>query len=1163
MISSTKSSKHYSFSKIADFINNSNVHFRTKRQTDLKPKNTYLRLILFVSIILGIYSCNNSPAPDAKQAAALEEGFLNPPNEAKPRVWWHWMNGNVTKDGISKDLNWMHRNGIGGFQNFDAGLASPQIVEKRLVYMTPEWKDAFRFTTELADSLGLEMAIAGSPGWSESGGPWVKPEEAMKKVVWSEMRIDGGQTFSGVLPHPPTVSGTFQNLGAEGPIGAAEDSDHLPEYYRDISVIAYQVPVNDFTLGELNPTITSSGGKFSLEQLTDGDLVRSVELPYKTPGEYSWIQFEFKEPVSVQSLTIVTGGGGGRFNFGGGGSATQNLEVSNDGKNFEKVIDIQGGRTAQKTLAFNAVTGKYFRINIQTPEPSRGNDMMAMMGFGGGNQPAPTGTPVMEVVLNTGARINRFEDKAGFATATDLEEVPTPEVSNAISKENIIDLTSQMAEDGTLNWDVPEGKWNVIRLGFSLTGRENHPASPEATGFEVDKLNPEYVRNYFTNYLDQYKDATGGLMGNRGLQYIITDSWEAGTQNWTDNMAAEFKARRGYELTPWLPALTGKVISSAKESDEFLWDFRRTLEELVAEYHYDQSTEILAERGMGRYSESHEGGRALIADGMEVKRTAAVPMSATWTPGGFGGPGPDVAIRHKADVRESASVSHIYGQKYVAAESLTAIGTAWAWSPRLLKPVADVMLASGLNRFVIHTSVHQPVDDHIPGLGLGPFGQWFTRHETWAEQAIAWITYLARSSYMLQKGKFVADVAYLYGESHNITELFGNELPDVPAGYEYDFVNADALLNALKINNGKITSPGGAAYKLLVLDESTTEMTLPVLQRIKELVSAGAVVSGNKPVGTPSLKDDAAQFNALTNELWPIENGINTVGAGKIYTGYPLSEVMKREEITPDFSYTKPKEDTELLHVHRQLDDIDIYWVNNRNDQEEDLEATFRVSGKEVEIWHPETGVIEKASYSISDEVTTVHLHLSPNDAVFVVFRSEAKSDSYTAPKANETELAEIKGPWNVSFVSKVGTPFQESFEALSPWNENADEKIKYFSGEGTYKKMIDVPAEWLNDGSNILIDLGEVENLAEVIVNGKSVGIVWKKPFRVNISAALHEGENELEIKVVNLWVNRLIGDAQPDVEEKLTYTTMPFYRADSPLKPSGLLGPVTLIKK
>ncbi|MGW8317256.1 MAG: glycosyl hydrolase [Bacteroidales bacterium] len=1121
----------------------------------IRRKHFLFCFTLLAALSLFLVQCTSSD----NAAVKLEQGFSDPPPEAKPRVWWHWMNGNVTQDGIRKDLEWMHRNGIGGFQNFDAGMTTPQVVEKRLVFMTPEWKDAFRFTTELADSLGLEMAIAGSPGWSESGGPWVKPEEAMKKVVWSELRIEGGQSFSGLLPHPPTVSGTFQNLGAEGPIGASEETD-LPEYYEDIAVIAYRIPINDFTLRELQPRVTSSGGRFNLNQLTDGDLVQSAELPYKEPGEYAWIQFEFSEPTAVQAITVVTGGGGNRFGFGGGGPVNQFLEVSNDGKSFEKVIDISGGRATQKTLAFDAVTGKYFRVNILTPEPSRGNDMMAMMGFGGGNRPEPTGTDIMELVLHTGAYVNRFEDKAGFATATDLETVPTPNVTNPIVKDEILDLTSMMLPDGTLQWDVPEGRWNIVRLGFSLTGRQNHPASPEATGFEVDKLDPGYVSDYFNNYLDQYKDATGGLMGKRGLQYIITDSWEAGTQNWTDNMATEFKNRMGYDITPWLPVLSGKVVASGPDSDKFLWDFRRTLEELVAEYHYDQATKILNERGMGRYSESHEGGRALIGDGMEVKRTAAVPMSATWTPGGFGGNEGGVATRFKADVRESASVSHIYGQNYVAAESLTAMGTAWAWSPRLLKPVADMELASGLNRFVIHTSVHQPVDDKIPGLGLGPFGQWFTRHETWAEQAIAWTTYLARSSYMLQQGKFVADVAYMYGESHNITELFGRQLPQVPAGYEYDFINADALLNVLEVDGGRLITPSGMNYGVLALDASTSQMTVPVLQRIKDLVMAGAVVSGPAPEGTPSLKDDPAVFETLVNELWPEVKGENTLGEGKVYNGYSLLEVLEMEQIAPDFTYEKPQEDTEVLYVHRKLDNMDIYWVNNRNDRVEELATTYRVEGRIPEIWHPENGQIEEASYSIEGGVTHVPLHLEPNDAVFVVFSKKAKASSNVVPTPEETKLATLEGPWEVSLQSKVGAPIETRFESLTPWNESERSDIRYFSGTGIYLHTLTVQPDWLTGSSKIFIDLGEVENLAEVVVNGKSMGIVWKKPFKLDITGALVEGENTLQIRVTNLWVNRLIGDQQPGAEVS-TYTTMPFYRADSPLKPSGLLGPVTII--
>jgi hypothetical protein len=1099
----------------------------------------------------------------SEESANLEAGFLNPPESAKPRVWWHWMNGNITKEGIRADLEWMHRVGIGGFQNFDAALMTPQIVDKRLVYMTPEWKDAFLFTTKLADSLGLEMAIAGSPGWSESGGPWVKPEQAMKKLVWSETRIEGGKPFADKLPKPPSVTGPFQNLLMREAFSlTGQQEAPQPEFYADAAVVAYRIPEGDVSLASLNPTITSSGGKFSLAALTDGDLTTSTLLPYTKPGENAWIQFEFARPEAMQALTIVGGGFSGMFGFGADPN-NRALEVSDDGKTFRKILDISPGGVEQKTLTFDPVTAKYFRFTWKTPTPQPPFNIGAAFGFDIGAMPkAPEGTQIAEIVLHKLARINRFEEKAAFTTATDLYTALTPAVSpdEAIKKADVIDLTSMMKSDGTLEWTPPAGNWNVIRLGYSLTGHKNSPASPEATGLEVDKLNAGHVKAYFNNYLDQYKDATGGLMGSKGLQYVITDSWEAGTQNWTDDMMAEFAKRREYDMLPWLPVLTGHIVESAEASERFLWDFRKTIGDLTAENHYDQLTDILKERGMARYTESHESGRAFIGDGMEVKRKAAVPMSATWTPGGLD-PGTEVATRYKADVRESASVAHIYGQNLVAAESMTAIGSAWAWSPELLKPTADMELANGLNRFVIHTSVHQPVDDKIPGLGLGPFGQWFTRHETWAEQAGPWMTYLARSCYMLQQGEFVADVAYFYGEDNNITALFGEKLPAIPEGFNYDFVNADALINLLSASKGRITTPSGMNYRVLALDANSTQMSLPVLRKISELVNAGAIVAGPKPVGTPSLSDNQQEFATLTAQLWANENGVNVVGKGKVYAGQSLTDVLKSLEVMPDFQYTRPQDNTNLMFVHRKMEQVEFYWINNRNNRVEDLEATFRVEGKEAEIWHPETGKIEQASYSIADGLTKVPLHLVPHDAVFVVFRNKAKSTSRTIEIQADKELAVVEGPWKVSFQENRGAPAEATFDALTAWNDNSDKGVKYFSGTGTYTKTIGAPAEWFQEGAQLWLDLGDVKNLAEVIVNGKSLGIVWKQPFRVNVTEVLKQGENVVEIKVTNLWVNRLIGDQQPGAA-RVTYTTMPFYRANSPLLPSGLLGPVRMVR-
>jgi hypothetical protein len=757
--------------------------------------------------------------------------------------------------------------------------------------------------------------------------------------------------------------------------------------------------------------------------------------------------------------------------------------------------------------------------------------------------------------------VNRFEEKAAFATAPDLYAFTTPPVAarDAVGKADVIDLTSKMSADGALAWTPPPGNWVVLRFGYSLLGITNHPASPEATGLEVDKLSRAYVKAYFNNYLDQYKDTVGPLMGKRGLQYVVTDSWEAGAENWTDDMIAEFSKRRGYDPHPWLPVLTGRVVESAEASDRFLWDFRRTIADLTAENHYDQLTDLLRERGMARYSESHESGRAIIADGMEVKRSAAVPMSAMWTQM----PGVDnEQYGYNADIRESASVAHIYGQNLVAAESLTARTGAWTWSPETLKPTADKELAMGLNRFVIHTSVHQPVSDKVPGLGLGPYGQWFTRHETWAELAKPWTTYLARGSYMLQQGTFAADVIYFFGEDSNVTAIFANKSPEVPAGYSFDFVNADALKTRLSVKDGRLVTATGMSYRVLALDPYSRHMSLPVLKKIRDLVHAGAVVVGPKPIDSPSLSDNQAEFNTVAEQLFGSGPGTRAYGQGKVYAGQTLAQALFAQQISPDFEFGKPQTETSLLFVHRKLADGEVYWVDNRKNQAESLNASFRVAGKEAELWHADTGIVEPATYQIAEGRTTVPLHLDPYGAVFVVFRKTAAAASRKVPERVESPVAALTGPWDVSFQPNRGAPAKITLDKLSSWAENTDAGVKYFSGTGTYSKTIQAPADWFQRGAQLWMDLGDVKNLAEVSVNGKPLGIVWKAPFRVDVTGALQPGANAIEIKVTNLWVNRLVGDQQPGAAQKYTYTAQQFYQANSPLLPSGLLGPVQVVR-
>ena len=1094
-------------------------------------------------VALGAYAVvAQQPAGDP-----LLQGFQDPPDSARPRVWWHWMSGNITKEGIKADLEWMKRSGIGGFQNFDAGLNTPQIVDRRLVYMTPEWKDAFRYATTLADQLGLEMAIAGSPGWSESGGPWVTPAQAMKKYVWSETHVEGGKPFVGALPRPFTATGPYQNqTGGRGGFGApAANQPKPPEFYADAAVVAYRAPENERSVAAMQPKVTSSGGTFDVAALTDGDVAKAALLPAAPPSERAWVQYELPRPHTIRGVTFIVAGAGGR----GGGAGSTQLEASDDGVQFRAVAPLPAGA---RTVAFAPITARFFRMSVLTPQPTQGRG-----GAGGGQRaqtPAPAGTNIAEFVLHH-AVVNRFQEKAGFSAATGIYAMATPAVpaTEAVRKADVVDLTSKMRADGTLDWTPPAGSWVVLRIGYSLTGRTNSPASPEATGLEVDKLSKGYVKAYFDNYLDQYKDATGGLMGKRGLQYVITDSWEAGVANWTDDMTAEFARRRGYDLKPWLPALTGRIVESAEATDRFLWDFRKTLCEMVAEYHYDQLTDLLAARGMARYTESHESGRAFIGDGMEVKAKAAVPMSAMWT----AQPG-RTSTQYDADIRESASVAHIYGQNLVAAESLTAGSGAWSFSPETLKPTADREMSMGLNRFVIHTSVHQPSNDKIPGLGLGPFGQWFTRHETWAGQAKVWTTYLARSSYMLQQGTFVADIAYYYGEDSNITALFSAQPPPIPAGYSFDYVNSDVVKNRLSVSAaGALVTPTGMSYRVLALDPNSQHMPLAVLRKIDNLVAAGGVVVGPKPIDSPSLADDAAAFRAIADRLW---GGVK--GKGRVFGTGSIADALAALKVAEDFAHSKPQADTELAFVHRRLADGDVYWVSHRNDRAEDVEATFRVQGKAPELWHPETGKVEPASYRIAGGRTTVSLALQPNDAVFVVFRKPAGSQARTVPRPVESTLATIDGSWGVAFQMDRGAPMTITLPALASWSESSDPGVKYFSGAGSYFKTIQAPADWFQPGASLWLDLGVVKNIAVVTVNGRAVGTAWKTPFRVDVTSTLKPGANTLEIKVINLWVNRLIGDQQPGVTKKYTYTAQQFYRADSPLLPSGLLGPVRVVR-
>lgn len=911
-------------------------------------------------------------------SSELEAGFNNPPASARPRTWWHWMNGNITKDGIRKDLEWMHRAGLSGFFLFDAGINTPQIVENRLSYMSEGWKDAFSYTLDLAEPLGLEVAIASSPGWSLTGGPWVNYEDAQKKIVWTGTKVCGGPVDI-ILPR------------------AENDVEY--DLYKDICVIAVKLP--------------------------ETDTARIVESAVKT-------------------------------------GLVMNYKVSD---NF-----------------------------------------------------------------------------------------PTPETDDCTAENDVLDIT-EFHKDGILKWNAPEGEWEVFRFGYNLIGHVNGPAPEEATGLEVDKLDAEAVRRYYKNYFKLYEDASGGRFGKGGICGIEIDSYESGKGTWTTDMEKEFLARRGYPLRPWMPVLAGRIIGSADRSERFLFDWRQTLGELIAENHYDAANEILHPMGITRYNESHEERRSFTGDGMMVKRTADVPMSAFWVRYNAGWyssyPGSD------ADIKEASSVAHIYGQNVCAAESFTTNGKIGKWDgfgayqcyPGNLKPVGDAALAQGLNRFVIHTSVHQPVDDKIPGLGLGTYGQWFNRHDTWAGEARPWIDYLSRSSYMLQQGRYVADIAYFYGEDKNLTGRFYEERVDIPSGYSYDFVNADVLLNVFKTKGGSLVTKSGMKYRLLVLDNKLKYMSLPVLKAIDGFVRSGVALCGPRPSRCANLNADDAEFAALVADIWDS-------GRANVFEKENIAEALAASGVAQD---VKNLPDS-VKFVHRSLKDGDIYWIANNSASPRKLEVSLRTSGKMPELWHADSGLKEAASYSIADGRTTVSLDMVKDDAVFIVLVKPAREKSVTLPVTAWNRLSTLDGGWKVSFQEGRGAPAEAFFPKLASYTSSSDEGIKYFSGTAIYTKDFDFQPE---EGGSYRMDLGDVKNIARVVLNGHDLGLVWKTPYTVDISGAVRKGSNHLEIRVINSWANRLIGDEKPGVRERITYTAVKFYQAsDNPI-PSGLLGPVTISQK
>ncbi|MDR3267847.1 MAG: glycoside hydrolase family 2, partial [Tannerella sp.] len=704
---------------------------------------------------------------------------------------------------------------------------------------------------------------------------------------------------------------------------------------------------------------------------------------------------------------------------------------------------------------------------------------------------------------------------------------------------------------GLLEWDVPEGDWIVSRTAMLPTGVTNSPASPEGTGLEIDKLSKQHVATHFNAFIGEILRRIPAE-DRKSFKIVVEDSYETGGQNWTDGLIEQFESVYGYSPVPYLPVLKGVVVGSPDISDRFLWDLRRMVADRVSYEYVGGLREISNQHGLTTWLENY-GHWGFPGEFLQYGGQSDEIAGEFWSEGELG----DI------ENRAAASCAHIYGKRKVWAESCTSGGPVFSRYPNIMKQRVDRFFTEGINATLLHVYIHQPFEDREPGLDAW-FGNEFNRKNTWFSQMDLFINYLKRCNFMLQQGLYVADVAYFIGE--DAPKMTGIRTPELPKGYSYDYINAEVLLTRSSVKDGKLTLPDGMQYRLLVLPPLET-MRPEVLRKIHDLVNEGLTVLGPAPKHSPSLAgypQADQEIESLAAALWGAGNEkIRTFGNGKVFAdGHSISEVFAALQTVPDFSLANDPE-SPVLFIHRALPDGDIYFVSNQSNQTVTVRPEFRVTGKAPEWWNPLTEEIRfLPAFSATKTATTVPIELQANESGFVVFRKNGTPPA-TVSKENfpaKEVLLTVTTPWQVEFEKgKRGPDEPVLFTDLQDWATSTDERIRHFSGTASYRTTFAL--EELPEKQLYYIDLGNVMVMAKVTVNGQPVGGVWTTPYRVNVTGALKKGENTLEVTVVNNWKNRLIGDQQLPEAERKTWVNANPWQADSPLQPSGLLGPVEIL--
>ncbi|HEY2584509.1 MAG TPA: glycosyl hydrolase [Tepidisphaeraceae bacterium] len=950
----------------------------------------------------------------ASAATGLEQGWDNPPLQAKARTYWWWLNGNVTRESITRDLEGMKARGFGGAVIMDAGGAEQDgndPVPHGPDFMSPAWRELYKHTLHEADRLGLEISLNIQSGWN-LGGPVVKPEDAAKKLTWSETHINGPARFAKPLAEPPKRDG----------------------FYRDLFVLAYPV---------------RAGQK---------------DHPPIENWEY-------------------------------------------------KAMDKSLGSSAPDTSVL-------------------------------------------------------------------LKDVPATPGEEDARAADVVDLSPKLAPDGTLTWDVPQGEWGILRFGWTI-GDHSYvsTASDGWQGYALDVLDPGAFHRYWDAVVEPLITDAGPMAG-KTLKNLHTDSWEVEAINWTPTLREEFEKRRGYDLLPFLPAIAGKIIDDRAKTNRFLFDFRRTLGDLAVAHHYVPFRDGAHRHGMLIHPESG-GPHASPIDAQQCLGQDDIPMSEFWA----WSPRHRVGDPNRFFVKQPASAAHTYGHPICFAEGFTNIGLHWQeslWDN--LKPSFDKALTEGLNVLVWHAFVCSPREMGLPGQQYFA-GTHFNPNTTWFEKSGPFIAYINRCQWMLQQGKFVADACCYYGNNvPNFAQLRSSDPAHLGPGYDYDVITADAIIDRLSVRDGRLVLPDGMSYRVLVLPDQRA-ISLPVLRKVKQLVEAGATILGPRPLEATGLTNypaSDAEVKQLADDLWGIQplaasrtnnaaaantpKQIRTVGAGRVVTGLTTRDFLLQDGIHPDFDFSCTSKDADVSYIHRRDGDADIYFDANRATHDETLRCTFRVAGKAPELWDAVSGHHDFASAcSESDGRTTVPLELPPCGSMLVVFRTPASAHPSRGERNTPpfTPRQELTGPWTVSFDPKLGGPAQATFDHLESWTARPEPGIRFYSGTATYHRTFDLAPDLRAGTPQLWLDLGGVRELAEVRLNGKSLGVVWSPPFRVDLTPGLKPEGNELEIDVVNFWPNRIIGDASLPPEKRITRTNIRKLTQETPLIESGLLGPVRLMEQ